>query len=188
MQIQATGGLYVQVLHDLDKLLATDSAFLLGPWLAAARKLGGNATVCTDTAIGEKLSKCTDFMEWNARAQITTWHPTDSPTSPTPPTEGTRPAWPGRINDYARKQWSGLVGDYYAARVQLYLEQGLADARAGRPFDTTAVVRRQAKLAFDWQTDFGNIGPTEPVGDPLEVSAALRHKYSGTFAGCAVGE
>ena len=187
-RIQATGGLYVQVLHDLDKLLATDSAFLLGPWLAAARKLGGDATDCTDTALGDKLSKCADFMEWNARAQITTWHPTDRPSNPTPPTEGTPPAWPGKINDYARKQWSGLVGNYYAPRVQLYLEQGLADARAGRAFDTPTVVRHQAKLAFDWQTDFGNIGPTEPAGDPVEVSAGLMQKYTGFFEGCGGGE
>jgi len=185
-RIKATGALYVQVLRDLDTLLATDAAFMLGPWLASARKLGGDATDCTDTVLGDKLSRCDDFMEWNARAQLTTWHPTDSPTNPTPPTEGTAPSsWPGRINDYARKQWSGLVGGYYAVRVEQYLEQGLADARAGRPFDSSAVARREAKLAFDWQTDFENIGPTQPVGDPVAVSSALRAKYSGFFAGCA---
>ena len=34
--------------------------------------------------------------------------------------------------DYARKQWAGLVGDYYLPRVEQYVEQGLADADAGR--------------------------------------------------------
>ena len=44
-------------------------------------------------------------MEWNARAQLTTWHPTDAPTNPTPPGEGNEPySWPGNIDDYARKQ------------------------------------------------------------------------------------
>ena len=110
----------------------------------------------------------------------------DSPISPTPPTEGTGPpSWPGRINDYARKQWSGLIRGYYAVRVEQFLEQGLVDATAGRPFNTSAVVRRQAKLAFEWQTDFGNIGPTEPVGDPVAVSSAMRAKYAGFFEGCA---
>jgi hypothetical protein len=70
------GELYVQALRDLDTLLATDSAFLLGTWLESARKLGGNMTDCDDTVLGDKLSSCDDFMEWNARAQITTWHPT----------------------------------------------------------------------------------------------------------------
>ena len=105
-RITKTGGLYVALLRDLDKLLVTDSAILLGTWLQAARKLGGNATDCTDTVLSgdKKLSKCSDFMKWNARAQITTWHPTNSPTDPTPPE--TNPSWPGTINDYARKQWA----------------------------------------------------------------------------------
>ena len=37
-------------------------------------------TDCDDTVLGDKLSSCDDFMEWNARAQITTWHPTGQKT------------------------------------------------------------------------------------------------------------
>jgi hypothetical protein len=54
-QIQTMGGLYSQVLVDLDKLLITDAAFLLGSWLESARRIGGNATDCTDTVLGDKL-------------------------------------------------------------------------------------------------------------------------------------
>eukprot|EP01052_Picozoa_sp_SAG31_P026067 SAG31_NODE_2335_length_5925_cov_3.925506_6_plen_359_part_00 len=183
-RIAKTGELYVALLRDIDKLLATDSAFLLGTWLQAARKLGDNATDCTDTVLGDaKLSTCSDFMEWNARAQITTWHPTDSPTNPTPPE--TNPTWPGTINDYARKQWAGLISTYYAERVGQYVEQALADANLGhRRFNTTAVRLRQAKLAYEWQTDFGNIGPTHPNGDPVRLSTELHAKYSVYFVGC----
>lgn len=181
-RIKTTGGLYIDLLHDLDTLLATDSAFLLGTWLQAARKLGGNATDCTDTVLGDKLSKCSDFMEWNARAQITTWHPTDSPTNPTPPESN--PAWPGGIDDYARKQWAGLVGGYYAVRAEQYLEQALVDANLGRGFNMMEVLRRQAKVVYEWQTDVGNIGPTQPTGDLVGVSTELRAKYSPYFASC----
>ena len=183
-RITRAGELYVALLRDLDKLLATDAAFLLGPWLQAARELAGNATDCTDTILGDTtLSKCTDFMEWNARAQITTWHPTDSPTNPTPPE--TNPTWPGTINDYARKQWSGLVSTYYAERVGLYLKQALTDSNLGhRRFNMTAVRLRQAKLAYEWQTDFGNIGAVQPTSDPISVSTELRAKYSDYFASC----
>ena len=38
----------------------------------------------------------------------------------------------GRDHDYARKQWSGLVRDVYAARATLFLEQALRDAAVGR--------------------------------------------------------
>eukprot|EP01051_Picozoa_sp_SAG22_P027070 SAG22_NODE_8881_length_624_cov_0.971429_1_plen_120_part_10 len=80
LPLGASGGaLYTALLHDLDQLLATDPTFLLGSWLAEARRLGGNATDCTDIVLGEKLSRCDDFMEWNARAQLTTWHPVAAP-------------------------------------------------------------------------------------------------------------
>ena len=71
--INATGTRYIQVLRDLDTLVATEPAFLLGSWLSSARAWG-NGTDCTDTILGN-LS-CPDFMEWNARVQLTTWYPT----------------------------------------------------------------------------------------------------------------
>jgi hypothetical protein len=64
-QVEATGSLYAQVLMDLDTLVGTDQAFMLGPWLESARKLGGNGTDCNGTLIGDL--ECADFMEWNAR-------------------------------------------------------------------------------------------------------------------------
>ena len=79
----------------------------------------------------------------------------------------------------------GLVAGYYAERVELHLEQALADVRLGhRQVNSTAVRLRQAKLAYEWQTDFGNIGPTQPIGDPIGVSVAPRAKYSVYFASC----
>ena len=39
-ELRATGALYITLLNDLDSLLATDRAFLLGPWLESARRLG----------------------------------------------------------------------------------------------------------------------------------------------------
>jgi hypothetical protein len=104
--VNRTGNLYEELLLDLDDLLATDTAFMLGPWLDAARKLGGNATDCTDTIVGDL--KCQDFMEWNARSQLTTWKPT--------PKNGPL----GAPDDYAKKHWSGLIKTYYVPRVQLY--------------------------------------------------------------------
>jgi hypothetical protein len=41
-RIQATGDAYVGLLLDADALLATDTAFMLGPWVASARAWGAN--------------------------------------------------------------------------------------------------------------------------------------------------
>ena len=71
--IRANGALFVELLSDLDALLATDTAFMLGPWLALARKLGGTATDCAadNVAVPGGIGSCADFMEWNAKAQLT---------------------------------------------------------------------------------------------------------------------
>ena len=49
-----SGTLYEDLLLDLDRLLATDTAFMLGPWLESARTLGGNAYTNICTSICEK--------------------------------------------------------------------------------------------------------------------------------------
>ena len=67
---------YLELLADADQLLATDVAFLLGPWLHMARALGTEvAGDCVGSGIAS-ISSCADFYEWNARVQLTTWNPT----------------------------------------------------------------------------------------------------------------
>ena len=39
-RINATGAVFIELLGDLESLLATDKASMLGPWLASARNLG----------------------------------------------------------------------------------------------------------------------------------------------------
>ena len=170
VHVNRTGILYEQLLLDLDQLLATDSAFMLGPWLTRARALGGDATDCTGTIVGD-LS-CADFMEWNARSQLTTWKPT--------PRAGPL----GNPADYAKKQWSGLISGYYVPRVRLYRQQALADAAQGKPFDQREMGARLIQLAYEWQTTFGNGYPTQPVGDAVKVSTALISAWGRFFSAC----
>jgi hypothetical protein len=175
-RLNATAALYTTLLLDLDDLLGTDTAFMLGPWLAAARALGGNATDCTDTLIGDL--HCADFMEWNARSQLTTWYPTINPNGSTPGQQG------GRDMDYARKQWSGLIKGFYVARANIYLDQALLDAAGGHPFNIDTMKHREAEHTFAWQTSFNESVPTEPTGDPVAISTSLRAKYAVHFSMC----
>jgi alpha-N-acetylglucosaminidase len=182
--VNRTGALYVELLLDLDKLLATDTAFMLGPWLASARRLGGTATDCNGTVVGDL--NCADFMEWNARSQLTTWKPT--------PKVGPL----GQPGDYAKKHWSGLISGYYAPRVRLYMQHSLAAiaehksaANSGAPAVTPTTHADAASLnpalitlAYEFQTAFGNGYPMEPVGDPAVVSAALISKWGRFFSAC----
>ena len=50
----------LEVLSDMDLILATDSHFLLGNWIEAAKAKAANE---------HEL----DYYEWNARTQISVW-------------------------------------------------------------------------------------------------------------------
>eukprot|EP00039_Didymoeca_costata_P033397 m.42165 g.42165 ORF g.42165 m.42165 type:complete len:900 (+) comp9851_c0_seq1:67-2766(+) len=93
---------------DVDTLLGTHEGFMLGNWLQSARNIASVQGQGNNTTLA-------DFYEWNARAQVTTWAPILSPnqTGYTGPT------------DYARKEWSGLIKQYYAKRVEAWLETKL---------------------------------------------------------------
>lgn len=175
--LKRTGQSYVDLLLDLDSLVATDTAFLLGPWLRDARAWGAvnGSTMndCIGTVIDSVLNgDCQRFLEWNARTQLTTWYPT---------VKGE--PMPLRDTDYARKHWSPLIKDYYARRAAMLLAQALADAAASNPLDTAAVLQLRAQLAFEWTTSTDTY-PVDPAPNFASVSKALRAKYARVFATC----
>jgi hypothetical protein len=167
-EINRTSTAYLQTLNDLDTLVATDYAFLLGPWIAAARSWGASSNDCGSPS---GSMSCPDFYEWNARTQITTWNPTGIH-------DLNVPAGPV---DYAAKHWSGLVRDYYAQRVFLIAEQALLDASSGRTLNLTAVELIKARHAYTWTTSTTPY-PSSPQGDAYHVSRTMFQKYESSFS------
>ncbi len=92
------------LLTTLDAVLSTDENFRLSTWIAAAR-----ATVDVPGPEGEAIA---DFLEYEARNQVTLWGPA------------------GQISDYASKSWSGLVSTYYLPRWQMFVDYLLKRRRA----------------------------------------------------------
>ena len=121
-----------------DRLLATRSEFRLGKWLNNARSLGESAQ--------EK-----DWLEWNARVQITTW--------------GNREcADKGGLRDYAHREWNGLLSDFYYMRWKTYF-QYLTDVLNGKnasPIDFYA-------LEEAWTLQH-NPYESVPEGDAIKVA------------------
>jgi len=72
--LNETGSRYIELLDDVNSLVGTDTAFLLGPWIQWARSWGADASDCGPTLVGSMT--CPDFYEWNARVQLSTWNPT----------------------------------------------------------------------------------------------------------------
>ena len=80
-----------------------------------------------------------------------------------------------------------MLRDVYIPRAELYRQQAMLDAAAGRSFDIDAVKHSYARLAFEWQTNFSRPGseyPTEPVGDAVAISVSLRKKWAKFFRQC----
>lgn len=92
---------FMELLMLQDQLLSTRPEFSLDTWVNQAKSLG-------DTPEEKNL------YEWNAKVQITTW--------------GNRKAAnEGGLRDYAHREWSGLLKDFYAMRWQTYIDATLKD-------------------------------------------------------------
>ena len=123
----------------LDELLAADRRFLLGPWLERARAWGW-----TDA---EQAA-----LEFDARSILTTW--------------GHRSGSEAGLHDYANREWSGLVADFYAPRWARYLDGLEASLVSGAgppaPIDW-----------FAWENAWNlkrDDHAVEPAGDPVALA------------------
>ncbi|MFE2722592.1 alpha-N-acetylglucosaminidase TIM-barrel domain-containing protein [Kitasatospora sp. NPDC059327] len=81
----------------LERLTASDSRFLLGPWLEQAKAWGATAA--------EKAQ-----LEYDARSLLTTWGNTAEQSND------------GALHDYGNRELAGLIGDFYAPRWAAYFK------------------------------------------------------------------
>ena len=101
------------------------------------------------------------ILEWNARRVITLWGTT-------------------RINDYARKEWSGMISGYYHARWKWCLDEISKAFKAGTPYDGAKFQRDLRAWMYKW-SDAKETYPSEPKGDSVAVAKRLWDKYGDSF-------
>lgn len=142
-------GRFLTLIRDLDELLGTRGEFLLGKWIADARRWGE-----TDV---EKAK-----MEWNARRVITLWG------------GGTA------INDYARKEWSGMLSTFYLKRWEPYLAEHLQALKNGQAVDEEASYARLREWMLAW-SDPQPALPATPSGDSVALARNLYDRYADVF-------
>jgi alpha-N-acetylglucosaminidase len=193
-ELVRTGGVYVELLLDLDRLLGTNRAFLLSPWLELARRLaqedaaGSSQNDCFSPILRNQTDTgcCSCFYEFNARVQITTWNPTPYGANRVPD---------GPV-DYAAKHWSGLIEGYYAKRARILLKQALQDQQNDQPLNSTEVERIFAVHAYEWTTSVNNKNTSFATSSSLlrdqrttfretiRTSKEMLEKYSHWFKAC----
>ncbi|KAM7274722.1 hypothetical protein ACFE04_016588 [Oxalis oulophora] len=144
---------FLDLVYDMDMLLACHDGFLLGPWLESAKKLAQN-------------QEQEQQFEWNARTQITMWFDNTEEEA-------------SLLRDYGNKYWSGLLRDYYGPRAAIYFRLLIESLENGHDFDLKKWRREWIKLTNDWQNS-RSVYPVKSVGDALNISRWLYNKYLGS--------
>ena len=140
------------LLADLEELTGTRRDWLMGAWVETARERG---TTPEDKAQLDKAS----------RMILTSW--LESPELP--------------LGGYANREWNGLIGQFYAPRWKLFLEDLAASVAAGKKFDQAAYNQKRCSMDTAWVNSGTNTMAIEPKGDTVAVSKKLFGKYSPHF-------
>ncbi|XP_058112096.1 alpha-N-acetylglucosaminidase-like isoform X2 [Magnolia sinica] len=141
---------YLDLIRDMDMLLACHDGFLLGPWLESAKQLAED-------------SEQEKQFEWNARTQVTMWFDNTEVEA-------------SLLRDYGNKYWSGLVNDYYGPRAAIYFRYMVEGLEKGEAFPLEAWRREWIMLTNKWQKS-SKAFPVKAAGDALSTSQLLYDKY-----------
>lgn len=137
----------LSLIQDIDLILGTNDHFLLGTWLEKAKLMA-------------KTPDEEAYYEYQARNQITRWGDNNKNT----------------LNDYASKQWAGLVGVYYHKRWEIFLTEIMRTAESRAP-DWIAVQTETERFEVGWQIDRSSFS-TKAKNDTIYISKKLFEKYS----------
>ncbi|MGZ3888221.1 MAG: alpha-N-acetylglucosaminidase [Flavisolibacter sp.] len=118
--LEKQGRQMLDLLDDLDTLLATNQNFLLGDWIETARRLGTN-------------EKEKNYYESDARKILTTWG---------------EPGL--HLTDYANRNLAGLTKSYYRGRWKLFIEDIEASLQSNKAFNDTAFSKKLTTFEDQW--------------------------------------
>jgi len=140
----------LEIVDDVDRMITTQTYFLVGKWIADARSWG-------------KTPEEKTYFEKNARNLITTWSDADM-----------------LLNDYAARTWGGLTGTMYKGRWEIFFKHVNAALDAGQTFDDAHYdIYNKEVTSFEkkwWDECMGEY-PSSPVGDSKAVAKELFEKY-----------
>ncbi|KAK8284720.1 hypothetical protein V6Z12_D08G179100 [Gossypium hirsutum] len=141
---------FIQLIKDIDVLLASDDNFLLGTWLESAKLLAENPSEMRQ-------------YEWNARTQVTMWF-------------DTTPTNQSKLHDYANKFWSGLLEGYYLPRASSYFSYLSKSLEKNESFKLVEWRKQWISFSNKWQAGL-ELYPVKAQGNFLTIAKALFDKY-----------
>ena len=137
----------LEILADLDRLMATDGAFSLYRWIEGARNKGATPQ--------EK-----DDLERNARTLLTQWGYPDT-----------------RLNDYANRHWSGLISGFYLPRWTIFINALIRSMESGDDFSNDSVKNQIIQFENNWISSIHPLPAVPSDENPVALARDLRKKY-----------
>lgn len=146
------GDRILEIIDDLENLCASRPEWLLGTWISDARSWGSTTAE-------------SDLCEWNARVLLTTWSDSVS-----------------NLNDYANREWAGLLSGFYKPRWQQFLTALYDAVDNSLPFNESTVRASIGAWEVNW-VDGTETYASSPVGDTVAIAQSLWTKYEAEATG-----
>ena len=128
-EMVVTGTKMMDLIADLDVLLASNSNSLVGKWISDAKDIG----------INESERK---YYEADARRIITVWG------------EKGR-----ELNDYANRSVAGLMKDYYGKRWEIFINEAIQAVKEGKDLDEKQMMKNVNDFGWEWTIQNNQYSP-----------------------------
>jgi alpha-N-acetylglucosaminidase len=103
------------------------------------------------------------YYEWNARTLITLWGPNL------------------RLDGYAKKQWSGLLSDYYTRRWDFFYRELDKSIEEKTTWDDASFDRKILAMQTEWGKERKSFPAVSSGENPVTVAKELLEKYEKEF-------
>jgi alpha-N-acetylglucosaminidase len=143
-RFEKTSSAFLTLLDDQDRLLSCEPMYMLGTWLHQARKVA-------------PTPEQADQNERNARWLITTWTPQKS-----------------GLNNYAWREWGGLMKNYYKPRWQYFIDDLKLRLNGKNP---KRIDFYPSAKTWCLKTLTEDNYPQTPQGDPVATAKEMLKKY-----------
>ncbi|KAG0296885.1 hypothetical protein BGZ96_008240 [Linnemannia gamsii] len=132
----------LDVILDTDRLLSTHTHFMLGPWIQDARVSAKTVTDSPTASSPSAMNQYRDYLEYNARNQITWWGPNGQ----------------ASLADYASKEWGGLVKEFHYPRWQIFVDRLVSAVEKRSTLDYRAFLTASLTKEAGWMKETTCLG------------------------------
>lgn len=139
---------FLELISDMDRLLASRKEFLFGSWVKDAAGWAGN-------------EQERELYIRNARNLVSIWGDPECTD----------------ICDYSCRQWSGLLESWYKGRWIEFFNKASASLENGEKWNQAEFVRYITDWGEKWVGNINESFIDEPVGNPVQLSLEIFSKY-----------